>query len=420
MWLNQLTQDRDVIGQYEAAKGLEDHQTESAARALAACVENNRVFYKIRCEAALSMACSANRDTNHLVLQLLTRYFRTIFYDPTLGRVRPNDFTEFSQYLLQQGLVRAISRIQIDKEGHTHSEALAFILSLLKDNDNSFNKFSDYAYLGCLISALGNTNTAGINDTDKIMKQLNRYLKFDKMSPAYHNVTTVHCLRAICNMQARKTLPVDLAIFKPYTVYGYYRKVRTEAVKSLVRLGYHSFELLLELLDMAERDPCPVFRRKVLRLMMIPSVQQIASTQQAQAFMEQLWTMLNTRITGTDSLFRDKAWDLYHYLWGSAHPSCAAPLSRPPLLDMIAARTSSLDSATIRELTESTKRKRDGDGYAEEKKGAAQLVGVAGRIKIPRTALETSPHQAAASNPATTTTTATSLKVKLKLPSKPL
>ena len=124
--------------------------------------------------------------------------------------------------------------MELDKEGHTPSDALEFLLEILKNNDNSINKYSDYGFVATLVEAIGNTNTAGMDDTDRISKHIRRLLSFERLMPSYHNAITTQCLRvrhhtpsrtakphlspkALSNMQARKTLPLDLDLFRKYS-----------------------------------------------------------------------------------------------------------------------------------------------------------------------------------------------------------
>jgi len=85
--------------------------------------------------------------------------------------------------------------VELDKEGHTPSDALEFLLEILKNNDNSINKYSDYGFVATLVEAIGNTNTAGMDDTDRISKHIRRLLSFERLMPSYHNAITTQCLR---------------------------------------------------------------------------------------------------------------------------------------------------------------------------------------------------------------------------------
>lgn len=46
-----------------------------------------------------------------------------------------------------------------------------------------------------MLRALGNTNTQHGSDTDKIVKQVMRYVNIEKLMPSHHNVITVACIQ---------------------------------------------------------------------------------------------------------------------------------------------------------------------------------------------------------------------------------
>lgn len=56
MWQHQLELERDVLAQYEAVRGLRAFPSKEATAALVQTVESERVFYRIRIEAAQSLA----------------------------------------------------------------------------------------------------------------------------------------------------------------------------------------------------------------------------------------------------------------------------------------------------------------------------------------------------------------------------
>ena len=56
-------------------------------------------------------------------------------------------------------------------------------------------QYSDYQYLASLIRAMGNTYTQRGSDTEKIAKQVTRYINIEKLIPSHHNVITVACLQ---------------------------------------------------------------------------------------------------------------------------------------------------------------------------------------------------------------------------------
>jgi len=129
-----------------------------------------------------------------------------------------------------------MSQVQ-DREGRTPSDVLEYLLDLLKDNDNSLNTFSDNYYLESVILVITSVNSTGVSDAEKIVKQLNRYLSFEKLTPSYHNTVTVACLKAMAELQASKRAEVNLGLFRDYSKYSHFEDVRIAALESLVRLS---------------------------------------------------------------------------------------------------------------------------------------------------------------------------------------
>lgn len=150
MWVHQLEEDRDVIAQHEAIRGLQSFATSNALGALNRVVNNHNLFYRVRMEAAYSLSSpsssslssssdpTASADVHWIGLDHLLRTFKTLFYNADGTQLLPNTFADFCNYHLQKILPLAMAQVQ-DKEGRTPSDVLEFLLDLLKNNDNSLN-----------------------------------------------------------------------------------------------------------------------------------------------------------------------------------------------------------------------------------------------------------------------------------------
>ncbi len=148
MWIHQLEEDRDVIAQYEAIRGLRSFSTASALAALNRTVNNAQIFYRIRMDAAYALSSSSGTsssdqasssvDAHWIGLDHLLRTFKNLFYNTDGTQLLPNSFADFCNYHLQKILPLAMAQVQ-DKEGRTPSDVLEFLLDLLKNNDNSLN-----------------------------------------------------------------------------------------------------------------------------------------------------------------------------------------------------------------------------------------------------------------------------------------
>jgi hypothetical protein len=56
-------------------------------------------------------------------------------------------------------------------------------------------------------------------DTDKIVKQIKRYLNFESLIPSYHNIITIACLQALTDLQLANKIPHDTQTLLTYTAY---------------------------------------------------------------------------------------------------------------------------------------------------------------------------------------------------------
>lgn len=54
-WQYQLRHERDVTAQFEAIKALDKYPSLATRAALTDTIENDKCFYKVRCEAALRL-----------------------------------------------------------------------------------------------------------------------------------------------------------------------------------------------------------------------------------------------------------------------------------------------------------------------------------------------------------------------------
>jgi transcription initiation factor TFIID subunit 2 len=144
MWLNQLEHDRDILAQYEAIQGLLSFPSSTTLSALNSVLNNRDVFYRIRIHAAHAMAKLTNKETNWLGLDLLFRFFKTHYYSTQTQQPKSNDFANFSSYFLQCAVPEAISLVR-DESGRTPSDVIEFILTLLRNNDNSRNSVHTFS-----------------------------------------------------------------------------------------------------------------------------------------------------------------------------------------------------------------------------------------------------------------------------------
>lgn len=157
MFVEQLL-DKNVIGQMEALESLSVKPSAQVCEILERVLENTHVFYKIRIHILYIL--SRTIVGNHYGFQRLIQYFVKKYCVQTSTIVKPNDFS-FIPYFIQKHLVKALSltdpfvfRSYSGRDVGSARIVCAFIVNILKFNDNSFNSYSDGWYISSVIEGL--------------------------------------------------------------------------------------------------------------------------------------------------------------------------------------------------------------------------------------------------------------------------
>ena len=85
-------------------------------------------------------------DSGGVGLQKLLHFFKSCWFDPKTKRIRANDFSDLGDYYLKKGLIAAIASTR-DRNNATPAAAVEFLVSVLDNNDNTDNPFSDTDYI---------------------------------------------------------------------------------------------------------------------------------------------------------------------------------------------------------------------------------------------------------------------------------
>lgn len=159
MFIEALLHEKSVVGQYEALKALEKKPSEHTCNALERVLNDTHLFYKIRIEAAfvLSQVFLENYDGYQKTIQFFVKKY--CLQGSTI--IKPNEFSNFSHYFMQMGLISAISfafplrrRVFNEKEVVVRDVAIAFINNILLYNDNDSNAYDDTFYTSNAIEGL--------------------------------------------------------------------------------------------------------------------------------------------------------------------------------------------------------------------------------------------------------------------------
>ncbi|KAI8050928.1 hypothetical protein BDF22DRAFT_694042 [Syncephalis plumigaleata] len=269
----QLLKDRDVIAQYEAAVALGTMPSTAASTSLTRAVMDPKCFYRVRMEAALSLAKCAIRETENIGFHHLIKIYewRYGFSLITLlaGHAtmpKPNDSPIFPSNIV------AMSHVK-DQSGLCLPEAIVFLLHLLRYNDNSENMYSDGDFIATLISSLTCAFTHRIKhayliNEDRIelmhrlaqdsIKEMERHRSLDAYIPSFHNTVTVACHVKLARFGYSE---LDPRLLVAYSRYGNFTDIRMAAVSALAILAVDNRHALLNyIIGIAKSDPHPMLR----------------------------------------------------------------------------------------------------------------------------------------------------------------
>uniref|UniRef100_A0A4W3IXC7 Transcription initiation factor TFIID subunit 2 n=1 Tax=Callorhinchus milii TaxID=7868 RepID=A0A4W3IXC7_CALMI len=339
MWQYQLRYERDVVAQEESISALAKFPTPASRLALTDILEQEQCFYKVRMGACFRLAKIANSMVSTwtgppAMKSLFTRMFCC---KSCTNIVKTNNFMNFQSYFLQKTMPVAMALLR-DVHNQCPKEVLAFILDLIKYNDNRKNKFSDNYYRAELIDALANSVTPAISinneirtldnlnpDIRLILEEITRFLNMEKLLPSYRNTITVSCLKAIRVLQKNGHIPSDPSLFKSYAENGHFVDVRIAALEAVVDYTQvdRSTDELQWLLDLVQNDPVPYIRHKVLSMLNKnpPFTKSAESPLCNEALVDQLWKLMNSG-TSHDWRLRCDGVDMYYTLFGLSRPSC--------------------------------------------------------------------------------------------------
>lgn len=339
-WQYQLRHERDVTAQLEAIEALQHHPTPPTRLALTDTIENEHCYYKVRLRAAHCLTKVANDMVATWVgPPAMLAIFRKLFGSASCRRIiKQNNFSNFQHYYLQKTIPVAMAAIR-NAHGICPPEVLAFLLDLFKYNDNSKNRYSDNYYRAALIEALGATVTPVISvqqgtaitaeslsvDTKAILEEVTRNLNLEKLLPCYKYTVSVACLKVIRILQKFGHLPSNPHIFRAYAAYGQFIDVRIAALEALVDFTRvdGKWEDLEFLLDMAEMDPHPGIRHRLVRLMVENPPFEKAHKHRLDKpeLVDRIWNLINGMLSH-DAKLRCDLVDLYYTLYGTKIPFC--------------------------------------------------------------------------------------------------
>ncbi|EOB15247.1 Transcription initiation factor TFIID subunit 2, partial [Nosema bombycis CQ1] len=157
MFIEQLL-DKNVNGQIEAIDYLSKRPSIQICETFERILENTQMFYRVRVRILYVLAKISLE--NYIGFQRVIQFFIKKFCVQSSTVIKPNDFN-FINYFLQKNSIEALSftnpSIVKKYNGRTVRSAdiiCAFMINILRFNDNSMNSFSDSEYISNVIKGL--------------------------------------------------------------------------------------------------------------------------------------------------------------------------------------------------------------------------------------------------------------------------
>ncbi len=208
-----------------------------SVRALRDALGNPQLYYRVRCRAAVALAETSQYRAGTQNLELIGNFFKHKYSDPSLKQnfLKANDFSDFPEYFVkkvqhttERSTQHNRSTTQTTRRTPQHSRAernsvfhvsvwfrvvcccvvcqcipvcvsvvldptrltppslVKFILSLLHNNDNAGNPYSDTHYLADIIHALGNIRLS--HDESRAPRNNNKHTQ--RAHPHTHTPST--------------------------------------------------------------------------------------------------------------------------------------------------------------------------------------------------------------------------------------
>ncbi|KAJ7565528.1 hypothetical protein O6H91_02G064000 [Diphasiastrum complanatum] len=274
MWINQLEKDRDVVAQVLAIYALKSlPHSFSVVNALHNCLSDAKIFCRVRIEAASALASTASEVTGWAGLAHLIKFYKSRRFDPEIGLPRSNDFHDLSEYFVLEAIPMAIATVRGSDE-RSPIEAVEFIRYILKHNDNTGNAFSDTYWLASVIEAAGTLEfgTQSLENLAQILKQIDRFLQYDRIIPSYNCILTISCIRTLTRLGLKfsSILPVTpleqiLSPFKQADCTPW--RVRVVALQAFLDITHHTqgLDAALSLtLRLIQEENCLLVQNKLM------------------------------------------------------------------------------------------------------------------------------------------------------------
>jgi transcription initiation factor TFIID subunit 2 len=261
---NQLNDSKDVVAQLQAVIGMMDislgGSNPEVVGALLEALNNDQFHWRVRSEAASVLSKLGNEGGVPVGLAALLEYYKSRYWDVDAETgeetVKTTRFSDVSEYLLAQAIVRAVAQATKSTRWQNVSEAAELLLSAVltikmssEEYHSGWTTFSDSGMLSALCEALGDIRVPKADEEElgEIIAriaylQLRRRLAMELVLPSPEFEVGCSCLQALVASASSKACPSDVvsevaAILESYSNnLACPTRLRQTAIRCLIRL----------------------------------------------------------------------------------------------------------------------------------------------------------------------------------------
>ncbi|KAI5180083.1 transcription initiation factor TFIID subunit 2 [Nematocida sp. AWRm80] len=272
MFSELLVNEKDVYGQMEALSGMQKNPCESICAVLEKVLGDPQVFYKVSVAAGILLAKSVNEESGYFGFQRVVQFFISNYCIHNTTIVKTNDFSQFRSYFMQKNIAASMSLCQLDATKSLGGRTIraknvvsAFLLNLMRYNDNTGNAFEDSFYLADVITALSIALCSDAYlDATPFIQEIERFRKKDLLFPSHQNTVTCASIKALTRLALQGHLSLSKDSLLAYSEKDNFYKVRMAAYESILLL--YPLELASFLLERVQIES------RLVRLYLLRSI----------------------------------------------------------------------------------------------------------------------------------------------------
>lgn len=305
MWIEQLQSDRDVVAQHEALSNLRRQPGEAVVEPVEKVLNDPKIFYRIRIEAAEVLSqCAPTSDTHIGGLKLVSFYNKGFALQSTETVVVPvprtNNFEALQSYFVQKALPMAMSMVKT-RNGTLMELVGQILLNMMRFNDNTGNAYSDNYHVATMIGALC-AHLQARRDLSlpverlarEFVKELDRYSIVERIQPYYHNTVMVAILGAWRELR-KMDIAISHAITRPERLVGEgnFIRVRLAALEFFLATESTALsETTFETIEALLLSPRRCVRLEAAEALARLSTKQIARREDFALYRDRLWRLV--------------------------------------------------------------------------------------------------------------------------------